>query len=95
MSESVTGTGAAAPQHSADLAWPASASTAVVGYNVYRGTTSGGPYAKLNSTPDGGLAYSDTSVQAGQTYFYTITAVASDGNESAHSNEAKAVIPTP
>ena len=94
MSESVSGTGAAVIQHSVDLTWSASTST-VTGYNVYRGGTTGGPYSKVNSAMDGTLSYTDTSVQAGQTYFYTTTAVSSDGSESAHSNEVKAVIPTP
>ena len=94
VSEAITGTGAAAAQHSVDLAWSPSSSP-VAGYNVYRGTTTGGPYAKLNSSVNAGLSFTDTSVQAGQTYFYTTTAVASNGSESTHSNEVQAVIPTP
>jgi Abnormal spindle-like microcephaly-assoc'd, ASPM-SPD-2-Hydin len=95
VNESVSGTGAAAAaQHSVDLSWSASTS-AVVGYNVYRGSKTGGPYAKLNSATDAALSYSDTGVQAGQTYFYTTTAVAGDGKESPNSNEVEAVIPTP
>lgn len=40
--ESATGTGTPSPQHSVSLSRTASTST-VVGYNVYRGTQSGGP----------------------------------------------------
>jgi len=94
VSEAVSGMGAAVQQHSVDLEWSASSST-VAGYNIYRGTKTGGPYSKLNSSLDGGLSYTDTSVQAGQTYFYTTTAVTSDGTESSHSNEVEAIIPNP
>ena len=47
-----TGTQATTPavQHIVDLSWVSSGSSAV-GYYVYRGTQSGGPYAKLNFAP--------------------------------------------
>jgi hypothetical protein len=80
--------------HSATLNWVASTSS-VVGYNVYRGTVSGGPYAKMNSTPDASTSYVDTAVQAGQTYYYVATSVDVSGNESGYSNQATAVIPSP
>ena len=92
---SLSGTATAAAQHSVDLSWNASSSSAVVGYNVYRGSKSGGPYTRLNSSVDDGTSYSDSSVQAGQTYFYVTTAVGSDGSESSHSNEVSASVPTP
>ena len=88
--ESLSGTGI----HAVDLAWTASIST-VAGYNVYRGTVSGGPYTKLNSSLVAGIAYTDTAVQGGQTYYYVTTAVDSSGNESAYSNQAQAVVPSP
>jgi fibronectin type 3 domain-containing protein len=65
----------------------------VVGYNVYQGTVSGGPYAKLTSTPVSAVQYTDTTVQSGQTYFYVVTAVDSSNDESAFSNQAVAAIP--
>lgn len=81
--------------HLVDLSWTASTST-VVGYNVYRGTVSGGPYAtKLNSAVVPGTAYTDTGVVAGQTYFYVVTAVDANGVESVYSNQASALVPTP
>ena len=67
----------------------------MVGYNVYRGTQSGGPYAVLNSAADASTTYTDSTVQAGQTYYYVVTAVDSSGNESVNSNQAQAVVPTP
>jgi fibronectin type 3 domain-containing protein len=39
--------------------------------------------------------YTDSSVQAGQTYFYVTTAVDGSGKESANSNQTQAVVPTP
>jgi fibronectin type 3 domain-containing protein len=90
----LTGTGAAAPQHQASLNWSASTST-VSGYNIYRSTTSGSGYVKLNSSLNVSTAYTDNSVVAGATYFYVTTAVDSSGNESSYSNQVQAVIPTP
>jgi hypothetical protein len=92
--EGLNGTGSAAPQHSVDLSWTASTST-VAGYNVYRGSASGGPYTKINTALSLLLTYMDNSVQAGQTYYYVTTAVDSTGTESANSNEVQAVVPTP
>jgi len=53
-------------------------------YLVYRGTTSGGE--KLLETIGIFLNYQDTSVEAGQTYYYKISAVNSAG-EGENSNE--------
>jgi hypothetical protein len=92
--EALTGTGTQAPQHSVDLSWSASISQ-VAGYNVYRGSNSGGPYSKINSALDVTIAYTDSSVQAGLTYFYVTTAVDTNGMESKYSNEVQAVVPTP
>ncbi len=80
--------------HSATLSWTASTSS-VVGYNVYRATQSGGPYTMINAAPQPGTSYADLSVQAGQTYYYVLTAVDSSGTESVNSNEVTAVVPSP
>ena len=91
--QSLTGSGAAAPQHSVALSWNPSSSS-VVGYNVYRSTSTGGPYSKVTSM-NADTTFTDSSVQAGATYFYVTTAVDSTGKESANSNQTQAVIPTP
>jgi hypothetical protein len=78
--------------YTATLTWTASTST-VPGYNVYRSTTSGSAYTKINSGLVSGVAYSDTTVQNGITYYYVVTAVDSSGVESVYSNQATAVIP--
>jgi hypothetical protein len=75
------------------LSWDASTSSNVVGYYVYRATSTGTPYAILVNSPISGLNYTDATVQPGQTYTYVVTAVNSAGEESAHSGSATAVIP--
>jgi fibronectin type 3 domain-containing protein len=80
--------------HSVSLSWDPSTST-VVGYNVYRGTQTGGPYARVNGSVQAGTAYSDNNVQSGTTYFYVVTAVDASSQESGFSNETMALIPAP
>jgi len=91
--EALTGTGVA--QHQVQLSWGASSSSGVTGYNIYRGTVSGGPYSKINSALVVGTTYTDSSVQAGQNYFYVTTALNGSGTESAYSNQVQAVVPSP
>jgi fibronectin type 3 domain-containing protein len=91
---SATGAGVATKQHTVGLTWQPSKST-VAGYNVYRGTATGGPYSKLNSSSLVSTSYSDNTVKSGSTYFYVTTAVNSSGAESIKSNEVRTAIPTP
>src|SRR5207248_926377 len=58
-----------AQQHTVSLNWAASTSTVAV-YNVYRGTQSGGPYARVNSALRTATNYADNPVQSGLVYFY-------------------------
>ena len=88
----LSGTGVQAVSHSVTLTWTAS-SSAVTGYNVYKSSVSGGPYAKLNSSPVSATTYSDTAVNSSQTYFYVVTSVDSSGIESANSAEVSASVP--
>ncbi len=92
--EVVSGSGVM-PQHSVNLGWNSSISSGVVGYNVYRGTVSGGPYARINSNLDATPYDTDSTVVGGQTYYYVVTAVDSSGTESGYSTQTQAVIPTP
>ena len=62
----------------------------VDGYNIYRGTSPGGPYAKLNVALIGGTQYYDTAGPT--TYYYVVTAVDSDGDESVYSEERSAAV---
>ena len=93
-SVALSGTGVTTPtnsKHSVALNWNPSAS-AVIGYFVYRGTISGGPYSKL--ILDTTASYTDSNVSDGQTYYYVVTAVDSSNVESAYSNQVSATIPS-
>ena len=79
--------------HDVTLNWSASISSGVAGYNVYRGSVSGGPYVKVNSSVVTVTTYNDSTVQPGQTYFYTVTSVNLSDVESSYSNEVMAPIP--
>ncbi len=83
------------PTHSVTLTWAASSTSGVIGYNIYRSQTSGGPYTKINSTVIAGTSYADANVSAGQTDYYVATAVGQGSVESAYSSQVSAVIPTP
>jgi fibronectin type 3 domain-containing protein len=50
-------------------------------------------YARLTSSAVTGLKYTDTSVKAGETYYYAVTAVNSNGAQSGYSDQAIAIIP--
>ncbi|HEX8926484.1 MAG TPA: choice-of-anchor D domain-containing protein [Terriglobales bacterium] len=90
----LTGTGATATvAHQVTVAWSEAAS--VTGFNVYRSSTSGSSYTKINTSLISTTSYVDTAVSAGATYYYVVTAVDSNGVESAYSTQASATVPTP
>ncbi len=80
-----------ASQPTVQLTWNASSS--VVGYRVYRSTTSGNFYSPLFSTPLDALTFDDSTVTPGDTYYYVVTAVDANGVESTYSNQATANVP--
>ena len=81
------------PAHSVSLFWSPSPS-AVIGYNVYRGTTSGGPYpSKLTSSPQPTTSLVDNTVMPGTTYYYVATSVDENAVESIFSNQLTATVP--
>jgi hypothetical protein len=90
MSIAVSGTGVQ-PAHSVDLVWDAV--TDVVGYHVYRGSVSSGPYTMLTSAPTTTTRFTDTNVQSGQTYYYAVTSLNSAGVQSTFSKPVSAMIP--
>ena len=89
QSVSLSGTGS----HDVVLSWTASPTSGVIGYDIYRGTTSGGESSTpLNSTPINGTNFTDENVTAGVEYYYLVTSVASDGvTQSAASTETAAI----
>ncbi|HVW85263.1 MAG TPA: hypothetical protein VHB50_11310 [Bryobacteraceae bacterium] len=88
----LTGACAATVSHSVSLNWTASITPGVT-YNVYRSTTSSGPWTKVSASPVAVTTFSDNSVASARTYYYATTAVDGSGKESAYSNVATAVIP--
>ncbi len=81
--------------HKVTLRWHPPApvkGVSVVGYNVYRGTQSGGPYMKI-ATGVRGPNYIDKDVNSKMVYFYVVTAVSNSGHESRFSNEVITHIP--
>ncbi|MGD0552154.1 MAG: cellulase family glycosylhydrolase [Sedimentisphaerales bacterium] len=72
------------------LDWNNNSETDLAGYNVYRSTTSGSGYVKLNSSPLTSSEYSDVNVSSETTYYYVVTAVDVGGLESVYSGEVSA-----
>ena len=92
--DQLSGTGVAATAHKVSLNWTADVNP-VIGYNVYRGTQSAGPYARINTALEASTNYIDPNVKSGATYYYAATAVNSKGLESGYSAAIKVVIPSP
>jgi hypothetical protein len=94
VNAALTGQCTTAGSHTVSLSWTAS-TTPSVSYNVYRSTVSGGPYTKMNASLVSGTSYVDSTVLAGQTYYYVTTAVNGSNSESSYSNQVTAAIPFP
>jgi hypothetical protein len=93
LTETLSGSGTqSGSSHTVALSWNASTSS-VVGYNIYRGSQSGGPYSRLNVSPVAETSYTDSAVADGATYYYVATSINSNSTESAYSNQAVAQIP--
>jgi hypothetical protein len=75
-----------------DLVWSPDTEADLAGYNIFR-RQEGGQSVKLNSEPVKTSAYRDTNVEAGQRYFYSVSAVDIRNNESARSDEASEQVP--
>jgi hypothetical protein len=88
----LSGAGLNSLPYSVDLSWNPTAAD-IMGYNVYRGLASGGPYTKINPALVPYNTFTDNSVDPGMIYYYVTTAVDFSGQESAYSNEIQAVIP--
>ena len=73
--------------NSVELSWSGNSEPDISGYNVYRSLSSGYPYTKLTDNPVGDTCYVDTTVSAGNTYYYVATACIKAGSESRYSSE--------
>ena len=67
-----------------DLSWSANSEADLAGYNLYRNGV------KVNTTPITATTYVDTGLVDGTTYTYRLSAVDTDGNESAQSGAVSA-----
>ena len=81
--------------NSIDLAWKKSATSDVKKYNVYKSDKNGKDYKKVSTIENATLAYKDTAVTKGITYYYVVTAVDSGGKESGNSNQAAGSLTAP
>jgi fibronectin type 3 domain-containing protein len=74
------------------LMW--SAVSTATSYDIYRGTVSGGESATPFQVGITGTSFTDTSVTAGSSYFYEVTAL-NNGGQSGDSPEASATLTVP
>jgi hypothetical protein len=77
------------------LNWNNNTETDLAGYNIYRSTTSGSGYVKLNNSLLNSSDYNDTNVSNGTTYYYVATAVDTGGLESIYSGEVSSTPSNP
>ncbi len=75
-----------------DLVWAPVSDVDLAGYNVYR-YTEGAPRSRINHELIRTPAYRDATVETGERYFYSVTAVDLRGNESAPSEEGSEAVP--
>jgi len=65
----------------------------LAGYNIYRREGDGAP-AKINAELHKSPGFQDTHVDAGRTYYYSVSAVDKAGSESPRSLEASVTVPS-
>jgi fibronectin type 3 domain-containing protein len=88
ISEITTPTGEAAT-----LSWDASGRADLAGHKIYRATAPGAYGAPIAAVPVNVTDYTVTGLEAGTTYFFSVTAYNADGVESSFSNEVSKTIP--
>jgi hypothetical protein len=76
------------------LAWDAVSATNLAGYKVYYGTASRSYLTPLSAGTQTSYTVTTSHFQPGQTYYFSVTAYDSSGNESGYSNEVSKTIPT-
>ncbi len=84
---------ASAHAQQVNLAWNANTETDLQAYKVYQGTASG-TYSG-NSNVGNTTNCTISGLELGRTYYFSVTALDSVGNESGHSNEISYMIPAP
>lgn len=73
------------------LTWsyPEAGAALLTGFNVYRGTSAGGPFALVGSSSATTFSFADRELDAGTPYYYVVTAN-NDAGEGNDSNTASA-----
>ena len=76
------------------LYWKRNRELDLAGYNVYRSTTPGSGYQRINSSLVSRKmnSFIDKQVELGKTYYYVVTAINKAGGESGYSNEVAVTI---
>jgi hypothetical protein len=67
--------------NSVDLSWNANSETDLAGYNLYRGLEPGS-LSLLQNISQPQTSYTDSDISDSKTYYYAVSAVDDDGNES-------------
>jgi large repetitive protein len=70
----------------ARVSWTANTATDLSSYKIYRSTTSGGTYTLVGHVAAPTTSFTDTEVQYGTAYYYTVSAIDTAANESAKSS---------
>jgi len=76
---------------SVGIRWEGAAGTDLIGINIYRSDTRGKGYVMIGNSAGG--SYDDMDVKRGKTYYYMVTSVDSNFNETKRSNELKVEVP--
>lgn len=83
-----------AEAHAIDLSWQPDTEADLAGYQVYRRDVgSSTPPVRVSGAMDSAPSYRDTTAQLGHTYWYSVSAVDKDGNESSRSPEVEETLP--
>ncbi len=79
------------PRHGKEsilLSWSSLGDSDILGYHLFRRAAGQTAYTQITSQPVTTLSYMDGNLSPGETYFYKVTAVNTDGCSSGDSNEA-------
>src|SRR6267154_517644 len=87
----LSGAGAQASESAIRLQWESSPEVAQ-GYQVYRSSESGGPYQRISSSAVDSPAYTDSGLAAGHTYYYVVTSIDANNQESEFSEQITATV---
>ena len=86
-----TGLSATVGSGTVSLDWSDNSESDLAGYNVYRSTTFGGNFSKLNALLLSDSNYTDNNVINGTSYYYVVTAADTSTNESGYSSQVSAM----